>query len=153
LNRLDPQRIALLGVLLFSIVFSAGAVGLGVGTPHHPRPGFMPLLIGIFMGVVTLFALVHNIWSPEVGVEKTETMISWNQLKKPLQIYLALIAYGLLLEYLGFLASTSLLMIFLFKGIEPQKWGTAILLTVTTVFISYLVFVIWLGCQFPTLLR
>ena len=103
------------------------------------------------MGAVTLFALFHGLWTSKgASGEPQERILSWERLKKPIMIYAALIAYGLVLDHLGFLASTFLLMLFLFKGIEPQQWWMAIALALITVGFSHLIFVVWLGCQFPT---
>ena len=40
----------------------------------------------------------------------------------------ALLLYALLLKGLGFIVSTFLLLLFLFKGLEPQKWRIALIL-------------------------
>ncbi len=140
----------LVGWLLFAAVYCTGAVGLGIGPPSRPLPGFMPLLIGLFLGGVALFSLFCSLWGKEAPQEESGgAHLSVGQLKKPFLIYGALAGYGLVLDRLGFLASTSLLMLFLFKGIEPQRWAVAVLWTILTVGFSYLIFVVWLGCQFP----
>jgi len=151
---LDAQRIALIGWVIFAAVYCAGAIHLGVGQPSRPRPGFMPLLISLFLGGVALISLLHSLLRKgEAQAESQGVPVSIPQLKKSFLIYSALIGYGLFLDRLGFMASTSLLMLFLFKGIESQKWWVAIILTVVTVGLSYFIFVVWLGCQFPTLFR
>ncbi len=141
----------MVGWILFATVYCMGAVGLGIGPPSRPLPGFMPLLIGLFLGGIALFSLLGSLWGKEAPLaESGGTLLSFHQIKKPLLIFGALIGYGLILDRLGFLASTSLLMLFLFKGIEPQRWGVAVLWTILTAGFSYLIFVVWLGCQFPT---
>jgi putative tricarboxylic transport membrane protein len=153
-KRFGPQNMVLVGWLLLAAVFCVGSVNLGIGSPHRPLPGFMPFLIGLFMGGVTLFTLAHGLWTSQGATgEEKERIGSWGQLKKPAMILAALIAYGLAMDHLGFLASTFLLMLFLFKGIEPQKWWVAVLLALVTVGFSHLIFVVWLGCQFPTFWR
>jgi L-lactate permease len=61
----------------------------------------------------------------------------------------SLLVYSYFLVPLGFLPATFLLLIFLFKWIEPHKWVTAICVSAVMVSVTYLVFAYWLGCQLP----
>ena len=61
----------------------------------------------------------------------------------------ALFVYVAVFQVLGFILSTFLLLVFLFKGLEPQSWRTALLLSAVTVAICYLVFGVFLELQFP----
>ena len=55
----------------------------------------------------------------------------------------------MLLEPVGFLPLTVVLLILLFKTVEPQSWTTAILGAIVTTLVVYVVFGIGLGTQFP----
>jgi len=145
---LNIQRIALFAWVGFSLLFIWASLQLTVGTPAHPGPGFMPFLIGLFMAVVSFITLVK-----EYGTKNDPQLFSRRYLPKHLLLFAMLITYCLIINHLGFFISTFILMFFLFKGIEPQKWSTALLATLLTVGASYYIFVIWLGCQFPTLFR
>lgn len=138
--------------IVLSLLFSWGAIDLRVGTPAHPGPGFMPLLIGIFMGAVSIVMLLRD---PEKASElpqgKKETLFPLKRMRKHFLLLGSLIAYGLMAPRLGFMVSTAIFMLFLFKAIEPQKWTTAILATTVTVVLSYYLFIVGLGCQFPTM--
>jgi putative tricarboxylic transport membrane protein len=154
MRKLDAQQISSLLWLMFSIIFCVGAIELQVGIFSQPGPGLMPLLIGIFMGIMSIIAIVRNLFTKrESDQGKTGDGLSLANLKKPMIVCASILAYGLILDPLGYLISTFLLMFFLFKAIEPQRWVTATVLTVLTVSVSYLVFEVWLGCQFPTFLK
>ena len=59
-------------------------------------------------------------------------------------------AYALVLDILGFLISTFLLLSFLFRfGMEPQKWFWAIGGSVIASLSCYVVFELWLRTQLP----
>jgi hypothetical protein len=58
-------------------------------------------------------------------------------------------AYAIVLEILGFILSTFLILFFLLKGIEPFKWRDAIILSLLTISFVYAVFGIWLQVPFP----
>ena len=62
---------------------------------------------------------------------------------------ISLLIYTYFFETIGFIISSLLLMLFLFKGIEPQKWSAAILSTILTSIVTYTIFVLWLKCQLP----
>jgi hypothetical protein len=151
---LDSKKIALILWFLFSIVFCIGALRLPLGSPAHPSAGFMPLLIGIVMSILSILGLLKNIFMKiEPIPDKTGQVLSLKNLTKPMMVSAALVGYGLVLPRIGFEVSTLLLMFFLFKGFERQGWIPAVLLTIVTVAISYVLFVIWLDCQFPTVLK
>jgi hypothetical protein len=150
-KRPDPQKIALWLWILFSIFFCLESLKLEIGRPSRPGPGFMPLLIGIFMGTTSLITLLTMIWTKkEISRERRDDRLFASvHLRKPLLVYVAVATYALTLNSFGYLISTFFLMFFLFKYIEPQKMLTALLATILTVCFSYLIFVVWLGCQFP----
>ena len=62
---------------------------------------------------------------------------------------LALLAYGFGMDYLGFLVSTFIFLVFLLRMIEPQRWSLVLLESALASGISYLVFDIWLQAQLP----
>jgi hypothetical protein len=53
------------------------------------------------------------------------------------------------LNLAGFWIATFLLMIFLFKGVEPTRWLIAVTSSLITVFLSYVVFKVLLLVEFP----
>jgi hypothetical protein len=63
--------------------------------------------------------------------------------------FLALIVYALLLEWLGFILTTLLLVGFLLRTIYPQKWSVVISASVLTSLMTYVVFRVWLQTQLP----
>lgn len=69
--------------------------------------------------------------------------------KRRLYSLLLLMMYPLLLEPLGFIIATLLLLFFLFKILEPRKWFIPILISFITVILSYFIFYVWLRINFP----
>src|SRR5690606_5327833 len=64
-------------------------------------------------------------------------------------VLLYLTVYAIVLETVGFIIATVLLLILLFKTVEPQSWTTAIVGALVTTAVVYLVFGLGLGTQFP----
>jgi putative tricarboxylic transport membrane protein len=75
----------------------------------------------------------------------------WEGVKwgRSLKLILALLIYAILFKPLGFIISTFLLLVFLFKGLEPQKWSAVLVLSIATIAICYVVFGVFLEMQFP----
>lgn len=145
MNKRHLQRLILFFLILFSIVYCAASIRLKIGRLVEPGPGFMPFIIGVFMGTVSLIELRRNF---KAQIENGEMPFSPKKVRKPLMVCAAVAVYALILTPLGYLSSTFLLMLFLLKGIEPQRWITAIIVATFATAISYLIFVVWLGSQF-----
>jgi putative tricarboxylic transport membrane protein len=57
--------------------------------------------------------------------------------------------YALVLEYLGYLISTSILLLYLFKISSSINWRMSLLMTVVVMAVSYYFFVVLLQSQLP----
>jgi hypothetical protein len=103
-----------------------------------------------WMGVVILILgsvfFLQSFSAPAEGKKTRWRGVPW---QKGVKVMATLFLYVAVFHWLGFILSTFLLLLFLFKGLEPQKWGTAILISALTVGICYLVFNVFLELQFP----
>jgi putative tricarboxylic transport membrane protein len=61
----------------------------------------------------------------------------------------ALAGFALVLERLGFLLTTFLLMVLLLRAIEAQRWPKVIVVALATALISYAIFAWLLGVPLP----
>jgi len=122
----------------------------GLGTLNHPGPGFLPfccglILIGLSMIIFIQATAMHSI-EKNGSLRKLWEGVRWS---KAIYIVLALLVYVLTFTYFGFLISTFMMLLFLFKAIEHQKWSVAVLEAILASIISFLVFGLWLDVQFP----
>jgi len=69
--------------------------------------------------------------------------------KNSLIILISLLAYALLLPYLGFFFCTTLFIAFLLRAIVPQRWVVVIGFALLTAGASYVIFEVWLKAQLP----
>jgi putative tricarboxylic transport membrane protein len=122
------------------------AIHLGLGELRLPGIGFMPFLVGVLLAVsgcvLTLFATLKG----KEGDDKSWAGENWKNIILPL---LALFIYIGLMEPLGFLLSTFLLIFFLFKMTAPKKWLAPLVTSGVIVFFSYLIFFVWLKVPLP----
>lgn len=123
------------------------SIRLPVGSWRDPGAGFFPLLSGIFLGFLSGLAFVKARLQKQK--ESGETWYSKDKWKSLISVLVVLFGYAFLLEIFGFLLSTFLLLIFLFRGIEPQRWVVAIGGSALASILSYAVFQLWLKTQLP----
>jgi putative tricarboxylic transport membrane protein len=117
---------------------------IGLGSPAKPGPGFMPFLAGLLLAALSFVLLVQVLfrWT----MPNWETKIQW---KNILSVLAAMVAYGLLLDEIGFVLVTFAFVVLLMKVIEPQSWKRAILGGAISSLASYLLFETLLKSQLP----
>jgi len=125
-----------------------GGYGLDLGTLHDPGSGFMFFWVGIIMIGLSLGILIRAMKKTAVA---GELKILWTGIrwKKVVSILVALLLYAYVFVPLGFILSTILLLIFLFKAVEPQRWSWAILGAIISTLAAYGVFHLWLRSPLP----
>ena len=126
-----------LGVCLFSWK-------IGLGSPAKPGPGFLPFLAGLLLAALSFILVVQVLFSWTLPT--WETKIQW---KNILSVLAAMVAYGLLLDQIGFVLVTFAFVVLLMKVIEPQSWKRAILGGAISSIASYLLFETLLKSQLP----
>jgi putative tricarboxylic transport membrane protein len=117
---------------------------IGLGSPAKPGPGFMPFLAGLLLAALSFVLSVQVLFS--WTMPNWETKIQW---KNILSVLAAMVAYGLLLDEIGFVLVTFAFVVLLMKVIEPQSWKRAILGGAISSLASYLLFETLLKSQLP----
>lgn len=141
------ERVAAAVLLLVGLAGAFEARRLSIGEVSRPGPGFFPFYLGVALAVVALALLARSLArrapaAPPPGGEPLRRA-------KAVWTLLAGVAYAFLLEPLGFLVTTFLLLFFLFTVIEPKRWTTAVALSALTALATWIVFKLWLGVQLP----
>lgn len=143
------EQIACLFWILVSVGVCAGAIGLKLGTPSAPGPGFLPFGTGALMGILSIAHLLKITFAPAEAVPGRflGRELNW---RRSLAAVLSISGYALFLPHLGYLLTTFLLMVVLFSLYERRKWWRVGLASVLVIGVTYLVFHIWLKVQFPS---
>ncbi len=135
--------------LAFAIYICIASSRLSFGSFDHPGPGFLPLLVGICLGIFSIIAFLQAYLS-KVTAEMALPWYPKERWKKLIGVLAVMFIYAFCLEILGFLVSTFLLLVSLFRaGMESQKWSVAIGGSAMASFASYAVFELWLKTQLP----
>jgi len=117
---------------------------LGIGTLYNPESGFIPFLSGTVIGILGSIILYQEINKKGEGT-------NWGAAKwgKMGIVIVCIIGYSILLQKLGFIITTYFAMILFFKIFGMEKWLSIILYSFFSTMFIYIVFDIWLQCQFP----
>ena len=117
-----------------------------VGTLKGPGPGFLLFWSGIVLCGLSAFTFVKAQFSIEQESKKMWVGLKWH---KPLLVLMISLVYAFFFSRLGYLLSTFLFMLLLFKFMDSLKWPNALLASFLSVFFTWLLFDFWLQCQFP----
>jgi putative tricarboxylic transport membrane protein len=120
---------------------------LGLGNLHKPGPGFIPFWSGVILGILTIMMLIQSILFDKAGrAEEKKEKTQWRAVFLSLG---ALFVSILIIEHLGFIISTLLLVGFLLKCIEKKRWFVTILASLLMTVASYYIFKVLLQAELP----
>jgi putative tricarboxylic transport membrane protein len=136
--------------LILGLAVIYGSHRLGLGTLTHPGPGFLPFWCGAILAGLSLLVFIQGRLAGRRGEPRTPGH-RWEGVRwfKTVFVVLAMLVYALLFTYLGFILGTTLLLIFLFKAVEPEKWPMAVGGAILTSVVCFVVFGLWLDIQLP----
>jgi hypothetical protein len=122
-----------------------------LGSFREPGPGFVAFISGLFVSVVGLVMALSEFLpkfslSSRGDFSQTFQIASWPRLLYTMAL---LLSYGLLLNTLGYILTTFLVMWGLFYHRDRSGWISSGLASLISVGLTYLVFQVWLRCQFP----
>lgn len=128
----------------FVMIFSRR---LDWGSLQNPGPGFVPFLLGIVLLAASLYPIMTFF------LKKKEAGVSTNEARNPINyrktgfVLVFLLGYSLLIERLGFVVSTSIFLVLLFR-IMGNRWIAVLIGSAVTTIVTYFLFTS-LGVIFP----
>ena len=133
----------------FAAVVCYGGLRLGFGSFKQPHAGFMPFLSGLVLGLLALIDLVSgtvNHWKDEKEDIEIWADIHWRKILLTLAV---VSVYTALFSTLGFTISTILLLLFLFRVMEPKPWWVVLIFSLVCTALFYVGFKIGMDSQLP----
>jgi hypothetical protein len=133
----------------FAAIVCWGGLKLGFGSFHQPQAGFMPFLSGLVLGLLALVDLISGVinhWKGEKADKEIWADIHWGKL---LLTLVMLFIYTVFFNTLGFIIATILLLLFLYRVMEPRPWWVVIIASFITTGLFYVGFKIGLDSQLP----
>lgn len=128
----------------FGVLFVIGAWQQGLIREGVPGPGFLPFICGIALIVLCLMVLVPALAggkNENARVREEEIFLPEKGSGRRIAYSLAaLMAYGIGLQYLGFLLTTFFFMLFTLRLMGPQKWTWVFPLSLSSALLAYMLF-------------
>ena len=128
-----------IGLSVFVLIHS---FSLGLKGITGPGPGLMPFLVGLILLLVSLYLLVVSFLKRRDGSGEKEKKEGEGNVKfgRLGLVVASLVAYAVFVEKLGYLITTTLLLMSLFKGMGSKKWTSVVMVSVLTSLITYFAF-------------
>ena len=120
---------------------------LRIGSFRVPQTGFFPRVLGILLVLLTVGELVRALRQRETATPAGKIASEgWFRIGATLT---TMLCFALLLEWLGFLLATFLLMVLLLRAIEAPRWPKVLIVALVTSLLSYGLFAWLLGVPLP----
>ena len=145
----DISSGALLAAL--GLFFVVAGQDLGLGRVSDPGSGFLIFWVGVIL-IGLSSGIVAVAWKSDREGEGGTLGAIWAgaNWRKVGYVVLVLAVYTWALPTLGFLLATVLLLLVLFRTVEPQSWTTSVVGSAAATLAAWLLFVKALGTQLPT---
>ncbi len=125
-----------------------GSFKLGLGGVQAPGSGFLGFLAGAFVTLMALIVLIQSFADRE-GQGKLSDLLKESRWQRPVMVALLTLAYIMGLERLGFVLTSLLFLLVIFKWVEKFSWPKTLLVTGLSVGFSYLLFHSFLKASLP----
>jgi putative tricarboxylic transport membrane protein len=146
---MDRQKLASLVWLFFGILICVGSVRLSLGNFHNPGPGFLPFITGAILAGLSFIVFLQTGRTGKAKAAEKPFLVDRQRAWKATLTLIALLAYGIGMDYLGFLVSTTIFLAFVLWVVEPQRWYVVIFGSILASVISFTIFEILLKSPLP----
>ncbi len=129
--------------LLVSIGYVWAACDLSFGRMNAPKAGFLPVISGsiaIFLSAIIIGRLMLK------KQIKAASQVNWRKLTV---VVFGLLCYVALFVYIGYTATTFVILFYLLKVTEMPGWINPCLLSAGIAGSFYFIFAVLLGCNLP----
>ena len=132
--------------LVLGLYFMQQGLQLRLGSISNPGAGFMPFVIGI---ILIGFCVASAVPLLMPAAKANPVRLEFQRLRGPAIVVVSMIAYALVLERVGFVVSTAVLIVFLAKFVGGTTLIRATALGVLATAVCYVVFGVLLGVRLP----
>jgi putative tricarboxylic transport membrane protein len=108
----------------------------------------MPFILGILLLIFSFYLLIRSFSKSNRKQEIPKEEPGQIDFVKIGLVLFSLFVYAFLLEKLGYLVATFLLLIILFRGAGSKRWRSVLIASTLAVFLTYFVFTSF-GLRFP----
>lgn len=145
---LNNDQVSSVVFFAIGVIIVIASLPYELGGLHSPKTGFLPFVTGLAVCLLSLIGFAAATMK-RMGGEKWKSILKGWRWDKPLITMVSLVVYALILNTLGFILTTTLLVGFLLRTIIPQKWSVVISGAILTPLVTYVVFQILLKTELP----
>ena len=140
-----------LSLLVLGLFLAFQSIRLPLWGGSGPEAGFYPLSIAVIIVSLSSFLVLKSgILTQLQGEEKlAEQGMDQIHLHKVFAYLVLALLYGILVEKVGFLITSALLLFLILKFVERQSWKATLVVGATSIVISYTLFVYFLQVPLP----
>jgi hypothetical protein len=131
-----------------SIFVMAVSYKYGLGSFRTPGPGLMPFFVSLLLFIICCYLLLSLLLEKHRENEIVKEDHSQTHFWRIGVVLVALYTYALLLETIGYLVATFVLLIILFRMAGYKRWSGLLVSSTVIILITFFVFT-YLGLRFP----
>jgi putative tricarboxylic transport membrane protein len=113
-----------------------------------PGVGFLPFWLGVMLAILSV-VLIVGAWRRVKDPNDKSPFPAKHALISVGLVMAGLGGYIVLMEWLGYIVNTILLVVFLLKVVEKEPWPMTLLVAVLTTASLYIIFQVLLGINLP----
>ncbi len=132
--------------LTIGLAILFNSLNLGLGSLSVPGSGFMPFLAGALIFFFAFLVLIGAIYRKGEVKQKLWTNIDYTKVSS---VFVVLLLYIFLLEKIGFIVGTFLLISLLMLFIGSRGWLQSLIGGIIATVVCYFLFNVWLQTQLP----
>lgn len=135
--------VAGLFLILIGIAVINGAMGLRIGTPTEPQPGFFPFVSATVLIILSLILLIQAFRGSSTGIQ------AFGDLWRPVLLTVGLLFYSIVLDPLGYVIATIILSAVILRVLDTRTWWKVAAVSLVLSIGSYILFDRFLGVTLP----
>jgi hypothetical protein len=143
---IKKDQISSLVFFLFALYICLQSIELGFGTFAKPGPGFLSLLAGISLGLLSLIILLGAVIAKKTTEDPAKQIIPWVPL---LITFGSLVGFTVFMKTLGFSLTTFLFIGILLRAVAKKGWTLSVLASLGITLGTYVIFELFLQSQLP----
>lgn len=138
------NMLAAAATLAFGAAAAYESAKLPFGTLRNPEPGFFPWWTSVVLVLLALGFLAQALMSSSSAAREAPGRVT-----RVAALLVVLAAYTFLLDSLGYPFCTFLLVLFMLRATDRERWPVALGMAVITAMGSYVLFATWLNVPLP----
>jgi hypothetical protein len=138
--------------LALGIGVCIGGWDLGIGQAGAPGSGFLPFSAGLLLAGLSIALFSGSIRADEKDGFPFQLGQSIGKGRQIIMTLLSLGLYAFLMNFIGFLFSTFLFMLFIMRFVGRQGWMKSLITAILVSATSHFIFAVFLDIQLPEVL-